>query len=111
VYVASGIPITMRELLDRYLAAYNLDATIVRKAAGPDRGGYDVPAIYADVAGTKQLMTSLGKRVEASTRRMGLAALSGCGCAADLGFSPQGKRLMLIVGHSRTRQPVPGRPL
>jgi nucleoside-diphosphate-sugar epimerase len=64
-HVASGIPVTMRALLDRYLAAHKLDATIVREAAGSDRGGYDVPAIYADVAGTKELMGSMRKRLEA----------------------------------------------
>jgi nucleoside-diphosphate-sugar epimerase len=63
-HVASGIPVTMRELLDRYLSAYKLDATIVHEAAGSDREGYDAPAIYADVTAIKQLMKSLEKRVE-----------------------------------------------
>jgi nucleoside-diphosphate-sugar epimerase len=56
-HVASGIPVTMRELLNRYLSLNKLDASIVQEAdALSNRSGYDVPVIYADVTKTMQLM-------------------------------------------------------
>lgn len=56
-HVASGIPITMRELLNRYLTTYKLDASIVQESpALTNRTGYDVPVIYADITNTLQLM-------------------------------------------------------
>lgn len=58
-HIASGIPVTMRDVLDRYLAAHKLDARIVREAAATsDRAGYDVRAIYADITSTRQLMSA-----------------------------------------------------
>jgi GDP-4-dehydro-6-deoxy-D-mannose reductase len=56
-HVASGVPIRMRELLRRHLAAHGLDVSIVREASElSNRVGYDVPAIYANVASTMQLV-------------------------------------------------------
>lgn len=56
-HVASGIPVTMRAVLARYLTSSGLEASIVREeAALSNRSGYDVPAIYADVSSTSQLM-------------------------------------------------------
>lgn len=56
-HVASGNPITMRELLNHYLTLNQLDASIVQESAAlTNRSGYDVPVIYADVTNTMQLM-------------------------------------------------------
>ncbi|MFM0029588.1 NAD(P)-dependent oxidoreductase [Paraburkholderia madseniana] len=58
-HVASGKPVTMRELLERSLAEHGIDIQVVREA--PDlsnRAGYDVPVIYADVTRTAALMAS-----------------------------------------------------
>lgn len=64
-HVASGIPVTMRDILARYLGIYGLDPSIVQEAAEfSNRSGYDVPAIYADVATTMQLMSVWRTRVE-----------------------------------------------
>jgi len=64
-HVASGIPVTMRDILARYLGVYGLDPSIVQEAAEfSNRSGYDVPAIYADVAATMQLMSAWRTRVE-----------------------------------------------
>jgi nucleoside-diphosphate-sugar epimerase len=65
-HVASGKPITIRDILIRYLANYKLDASIVRESAAlTNRIGYDVPAIYADVTSTMQLMNTWRASVEA----------------------------------------------
>jgi GDP-4-dehydro-6-deoxy-D-mannose reductase len=56
-HVASGIPITMRKLLNRYLTINKLDASIVQESTSlTNRTGYDVPVIYADISNTLQLM-------------------------------------------------------
>lgn len=56
-HVASGKPVTMRELLVRELAAHGLHESIVVEGAGlTNRRGYDVPAIYADIARTTELL-------------------------------------------------------
>lgn len=56
-HVASGIPVTMREVLNRYLIINRLNASIVQESALlSNRRGYDVPVIYADVSNTMQLM-------------------------------------------------------
>ena len=56
-HVASGLPITMRELLYRYLTINKLDASIVQESAAlTNRTGCDVPVIYADITHTMQLM-------------------------------------------------------
>lgn len=56
-HVAGGKPVTMRAVLLRYLAIHRLDASLVREGdALTNRSGYDVPAIYADIASTMQLM-------------------------------------------------------
>lgn len=56
-HVASGEPITMRDLLERYLKKHHLDAAIVRESTAlSNRVGYDVPTIYADMTRTHQLM-------------------------------------------------------
>lgn len=55
-HVASGKPVTMRDILIRYLDHHKLDASIVRESTAlTNRIGYDVPAIYADVTRTMQL--------------------------------------------------------
>lgn len=56
-HVASGHPVTMRELLVRELAAHGLDESVVVEGAGlTNRRGYDVPVIYADIAKTAALL-------------------------------------------------------
>jgi nucleoside-diphosphate-sugar epimerase len=56
-HVASGVPVTMRALMERMLAASGLDAGIVRENRElSNRSGYDVPAIYADVGATMALL-------------------------------------------------------
>jgi nucleoside-diphosphate-sugar epimerase len=56
-HVASGTPVRVRELLDTMLAANGLGHVAVREAAAlSNRAGYDVPAIYADIASTRQLV-------------------------------------------------------
>jgi nucleoside-diphosphate-sugar epimerase len=65
-HVASGIPVTMRDMLIRYLGIYGLDPSIVRVAVElSNRKGYDVPTIYADVSATLQLMRLWRTRVKA----------------------------------------------
>jgi nucleoside-diphosphate-sugar epimerase len=65
-HVASGIPVTMRAMLARYLTGNGLEASIVREGAGlSNRSGYDVPVIYADVSSTSQLMREWRESVEA----------------------------------------------
>jgi nucleoside-diphosphate-sugar epimerase len=55
-HIATGIPITMRELTIRALAAHGLDFSIVREAPNlSNRAGYDVPEIYADMSKTNNL--------------------------------------------------------
>jgi nucleoside-diphosphate-sugar epimerase len=53
--VASGIPVTMREVLTRYLKKNKLDISLVHESASlSQRIGYDVPVIYADMKKTLQ---------------------------------------------------------
>lgn len=54
--VASGIPVKISELLERYLKDHNLPLTVVR--SGKNLGshvGYDVPVIYADITKIRSL--------------------------------------------------------
>ena len=54
--VASGVPVTMREILARYLEKNKLDISVVHESASlSQRAGYDVPVIYADMNKTLQL--------------------------------------------------------
>lgn len=56
-HVASGIPLSMREFLNRELASAGLDSVIVQEAAAlSNHRGYDVPVIYADLAKTQALL-------------------------------------------------------
>jgi nucleoside-diphosphate-sugar epimerase len=56
-HVASGVPVTMRDILIRHLAIHKLDNSIVHESAElTNRIGYDVPSIYADITSTLQLM-------------------------------------------------------
>ena len=56
-HVASGHPITMRELIVRELAAHGLNESIVVEGVGlTNRRGYDVPSIYADIGRTAALL-------------------------------------------------------
>ena len=56
-HVASGQPITMRELIVRELSAHGLNESIVVEGAGlTNRRGYDVPSIYADIGRTAALL-------------------------------------------------------
>lgn len=56
-HVASGRPVTMRELLVGELAAHGLDESIVIEGAVlTNRRGYDVPVIYADITRTTALL-------------------------------------------------------
>lgn len=65
-HVASGIPVLMRDMLTKHLAIYKLGPSIVREAAElSNHAGYDVPAIYANVTSTMQLMRVSRASVEA----------------------------------------------
>jgi hypothetical protein len=65
-HVASGSPITMRELLERSLIGHGLDMAIVREAPSlSNRIGYDVPVIYANVTRTTMLLESWRMRGKA----------------------------------------------
>jgi GDP-4-dehydro-6-deoxy-D-mannose reductase len=58
-HVASGQPVTMRNILDYYLSKYNLDNSIVHESEKlSNRVGYDVPVIYADLTKTLKLINS-----------------------------------------------------
>jgi len=58
-HVASGVPVTTREILVSEMANSGLDLSIVREStAFSNRSGYDVPAIYADVTKTKELIAA-----------------------------------------------------
>ncbi|MCG3113615.1 MAG: NAD-dependent epimerase/dehydratase family protein [Candidatus Manganitrophus sp. SB1] len=60
-HVASGVPVTVRDILMRHLEAHGLDLSIVREAPSlSNRNGYDVPAIFADMTKTNQLETAGG---------------------------------------------------
>ncbi len=60
-HVASGQPVTMRELLARELAVRGLhDSIVVERADLSNRRGYDVPSIYADISKTTALLKKWG---------------------------------------------------
>jgi len=64
-HVASGQPVTMRELLVRELAVHGLhESIVVERAALSNRRGYDVPSIYADIGRTATLLKKRGTHVE-----------------------------------------------
>lgn len=64
-HVASGQPVTMRELLARELAAHGLNDSIVVEGADlSNRRGYDVPSIYADISKTTALLKKWGSHVK-----------------------------------------------
>ena len=65
-HVASGKPITMRDILIRFLAIHKLDASIVLERGDlSNRIGYDVPAIFADISCTSQLIRGSRLREDA----------------------------------------------
>lgn len=56
-HVASGIPVTMRNIMQRIIRQHGLDPAQVHEAAElSNRSGYDVPVIYADMTKTRQLL-------------------------------------------------------
>jgi GDP-4-dehydro-6-deoxy-D-mannose reductase len=56
-HVASGEPITMKQMLNRYLENYNINLSIVHEARyHSNKTGYDVPEIYANIDRTLELM-------------------------------------------------------
>lgn len=56
-HVASGVPVTIREVLRRYLEQHGLDESCVQEGLeNTNRRGYDVPVIYADISRTEQLL-------------------------------------------------------
>ena len=56
-HVASGVPVTMREIMQRELLAAGLSFSIVKESAKfSNRSGYDVPMIYADISKTLFIM-------------------------------------------------------
>lgn len=62
--VASGTPITMRELLRNLLATHGLEHASVRESAAlSNRPGFDVPEIYADLTKTRELLQRRTQRV------------------------------------------------
>lgn len=63
-HVASGQPVTMRELLVRELAAHGLHESIVLEEVNlSSRCGYDVPSIYADISKTTVLLKKWASHV------------------------------------------------
>lgn len=65
-HVASGVPITMRELLAQELAAAGLSFECVRSAPElSNRTGLDVPIIYADISKTMRLLRNQTAEVTA----------------------------------------------
>jgi len=64
-HVASGIPVTMRDILVGYLSKYNLEASIIREGGKlTNHVGYDVPVIYANISKTSQLLKAWRASVE-----------------------------------------------
>lgn len=58
-HVASGVPVSVRDILIRHLFNNGLDTSLVRESeAFSNHVGYDVPMIYADISRTKQLLSS-----------------------------------------------------
>lgn len=58
-HVASGTPVSMRELLLNMLQARGFTMEVVDEVQSPyGRGGFDVPAIYANIEDTLALMES-----------------------------------------------------
>lgn len=63
-HVASGVPVVMRDLLNRLLSEHHIEMSVVRESAGfSNRSGYDVPVIFADINKTKNLMRLQGRGV------------------------------------------------
>jgi nucleoside-diphosphate-sugar epimerase len=59
-HVASGIPVSMRELLLKLLGNDGLDFSVVEESpVNSNRKGYDVPSIYADMTATQELLDRL----------------------------------------------------
>lgn len=53
-HVASGLPVTMNEMLNRLLTEYGLDQSVVDTApALSNHKGYDTPVMYADMSATR----------------------------------------------------------
>lgn len=59
-HVASGVPVTMREILMCQLVEKSgLDPSIVQESSSfSNHSGYDIPTIYADITKTKQLFAA-----------------------------------------------------
>jgi nucleoside-diphosphate-sugar epimerase len=58
-HIASGIPITMSELLNRLLTEYGLNRSVVDEARSlSNRQGLDVPVVYADISTTLPLLSN-----------------------------------------------------
>lgn len=65
-HVASGVPISMRELLAQELAAAGLSFDRVRSAPElSNRTGLDVPIIYADISKTQRLLARYSAATDA----------------------------------------------
>lgn len=65
-HIASGNPVTMREILIRYLTTHKIDVEVVHEASElTNRSGYDVPIIYADMRETMRLMKDGGISADA----------------------------------------------
>jgi nucleoside-diphosphate-sugar epimerase len=59
-HVASGVPISMHELLKKLLEEAGLGLEVVEVSpVNSNRKGYDVPAIYADISATGRLLDRL----------------------------------------------------
>lgn len=59
-HVASGVPVSMREVLAGHLERHGLDFSCVEEdAVNSNRSGYDVPMIYADTTQTRRLLMKM----------------------------------------------------
>jgi len=55
--IASGVPISMQELLIKHLSKHGLSLSVVKSDKGlGNHKGYDVPALYADIKKTAYLL-------------------------------------------------------
>jgi GDP-4-dehydro-6-deoxy-D-mannose reductase len=59
-HIASGRPVTVRDVLRQHLVSHGLDMTCVEEGAEhSNHAGYDVPVVFADISKTRQLLSMM----------------------------------------------------